>query len=105
MTTHLSTARPHAATAPAHSRLLVLTTLAIALIGALTSGSLLGPASVLVIIAWWRIRRRNGRRLRAMAEEELLNLLDSGGGQLSIHSLGAFDDGLHFCQGFLRCCQ
>ncbi len=38
-------------------------TVMLALIGALTSGGLLGPASVLPIIAWWRIRKRNRRRL------------------------------------------
>ncbi len=42
----------------------------VALVGALTSGSLLGPAGFLVIIAWWRIRGRNRRRLAVMEEEE-----------------------------------
>ena len=45
----------------------------VALVGVLTSGSLLGPASVLTIIAWWRIRRRNNRRLVEMAEDEKIN--------------------------------
>lgn len=44
----------------------------VALIGAATSGSLLGPASVLAIVAWWRIRGRNRRRLAQMATEEQL---------------------------------
>jgi len=41
-----------------------------ALISALASGSLLGPAGFLTIIAWWRIRGRNKRRLAQMAVEE-----------------------------------
>lgn len=42
----------------------------VAILGTLASGSFFGPAAVLVIIAWWRIRGRNQRRLAQMAEQE-----------------------------------
>jgi hypothetical protein len=34
--------------------------------------------------------------------EELLHLLDGGGGQLALNALGAFDDRTHFRKGLLR---
>lgn len=42
----------------------------VALLGALASGSLFGPAAVLVVIAWWRIRSKNRRRMAVMEEQE-----------------------------------
>ena len=44
----------------------------VALIGAISSGSLLAPVSVLPLLTWWSVRRRNRRRLQEMAAEEQL---------------------------------
>lgn len=45
----------------------------VALIGVLTSGSLLGPGGFILAAGWWRTRRARQARLREMAEEERRN--------------------------------
>lgn len=44
----------------------------IALVGSIATGSIFGPAALLVILAWWRKRRQNRRTLDRWAFEEAM---------------------------------
>jgi hypothetical protein len=44
----------------------------IALVGSVATGSIFGPAALLVIVAWWRKRRQNRRTLDQWAFEEAM---------------------------------